>query len=89
LQLEWAQIKNRPAELAFLVGHHQTMNHWSVLPALIQARDSATTETVKRVAATYFVPSNRVIAVARSRPAPGSGPSWLDYAWSELRGGAR
>jgi len=89
LRLEWAQMKNRPGELAFLIGHHQTMNHWSTLPALIQARDAATADDVQRVARTYFVPSNQVTAVARAAPPPGSGPSWLDFAWSDLRGGAR
>ena len=62
------------------------MNHWSVLPDLIAARDAATAAEVQRVAATYFVPSNRVIAVARAEPPEGSGPSWLDFVWSELRG---
>ena len=85
LKLEWAQVQNRPAELAFVIGHHQTMNHWGTLPALLQSRDAATADDVKRVARTYLVPSNRVVAVARARPAPGSGPSWLDYVWSDLR----
>ena len=35
------------------------MNHWSVLPELIESRDAATPEDVRRVAAAYFVPSNR------------------------------
>ena len=62
------------------------MNHWSVLPDLIAARDAATAADVQRVAARYFVPSNRVIATARAEPPEGSGPSWLDFAWSKLRG---
>ena len=89
LRLQWAQFKNDPEELAFLVGHYHTMNHWSTLPEHIQRRDGATAEDVARVARTYFVPSNRVIAVARSAPAQGSGPSWLDFLWSDLPGDGR
>ena len=65
------------------------MNHWSVLPDLIEARDAATAADVQRVASTYFVPSNRVIAVARAQPPEGSGPSWLDFLWAELPGDGR
>ena len=89
LRVEWAEFLDNPQELAFLVGHHHTMNHWSVLPDLIEARDAATAADVQRVATTYFVPSNRVIATARAEPPEGSGPSWLDFVWSELRGNGR
>ena len=89
LRVEWAQIANDPHDLAFLIGNHQTMNHWRTLPAHLESRDRATAEDVRRVATTYFVPSNRVIAVARLRPPEGSGPSWLDYLWSDLPGDGR
>ncbi len=89
LRLEWAEFLNNPQELAFLIGHYHTMDHWSTLPALIEARNAATAEDVQRVARTYFVPSNRVTAVARARPPEGSGPSWLDFAWSNLPGDGR
>ena len=89
LRVEWAEFLANPQELAFLIGHHHTMNHWSTLPALIEARDAATAEDVRRVAETYFVPSNRVIAVARSEPPEGSGPSWLDFLWADLPGDGR
>ena len=89
LRVEWAEFLDRPQELAFLIGHHHTMNHWSVLPNLIEARDAATAADVQRVASTYFVPSNRVIAVARSEVPEGSGPSWLDFLWADLPGDGR
>lgn len=89
LRVEWAEFLDNPQELAFLVGHHHTMNHWSTLPALIEARDTATAEDVQRVASTYFVPSNRVIALARAEPGEGNGPSWLDFLWSDLPGDGR
>ncbi len=89
LRLEWAQFRNNPQELAFLIGHHHTMNHWSVLPVLLEARDGAGVDDVRRVAARYFVPSNRVIATARSEPPEGSGPSWLDFLWGDLPGDGR
>jgi predicted Zn-dependent peptidase len=89
LRVEWAEVRANPQELAFLIGHFHTMNHWSTLPALIEARDRATAEDVRRVAGTYFVPSIRVIAVARAEPPEGSGPSWLDYVWSDLPGDGR
>ena len=89
LRVEWAEFLDNPQELAFLVGHHHTMNHWSTLPALIEARDTATAEDVQRVASTYFVPSNRVIALARADPGEGNGPSWLDFLWSDLPGDGR
>ena len=89
LRVEWAEFLDNPQELAFLIGHHHTMNHWSVLPDLIEARDAATAADVQRVASTYFVPSNRVIATARARPPEGSGPSWLDFLWAELPGDGR
>ena len=89
LRVEWAEFLDNPQELAFLIGHHHTMNHWSVLPELIEARDRATAADVQRVASTYFVPSNRVIATARAQPAAGSGPSWLDFLWADLPGDGR
>ena len=89
LRVEWAEFLDNPQELAFLIGHHHTMNHWSVLPGLIEARDAATAEDVQRVASAYFVPSNRVIAVAHAQPPEGSGPSWLDFLWAELPGDGR
>jgi predicted Zn-dependent peptidase len=89
LRVEWAEFLANPQELAFLIGHHHTMNHWSTLPALVEARDAATAEDIKRVAETYFVPSNRVIAVARAEPPEGSGPSWLDFLWADLPGDGR
>ena len=89
LRVEWAEFLDNPQELAFLIGHHHTMNHWSVLPDLIAARDAATVADVQRVAATYFVPSNRVIATARAEPPEGSGPSWLDFLWADLPGDGR
>ena len=89
LRVEWAEFLDSPQELAFLIGHHHTMNHWSVLPSLIEARDAATAADVQRVASTYFVPSNRVIGVARSEVPEGSGPSWLDFLWADLPGDGR
>ena len=89
LRVEWAEFLDRPQELAFLIGHHHAMNHWSVLPNLVEARDAATAADVQRVASTYFVPSNRVIAVARSEVPEGSGPSWLDFLWADLPGDGR
>jgi zinc protease len=92
LRLEWAEVMNSPQELAFTVGHYQTMDGWRALPELIAARDRATVQDVQRVAGTYFVPSNRVIAVARAEPPEGSGPSWLELLGTEgasERGGAR
>ena len=89
LRVEWAEFLDNPQELAFLIGHHHTMNHWSVLPDLIEARDAATAADVQRVASTYFVPSNRVIATARAQPPEGSGPSWLDFLWADLPGDGR
>ena len=89
LRLEWAEFLNSPQELAFLIGHYHTMDNWRTLPALVEARNAATVEDIQRVARTYFVPSNRVTAVARTQPPEGSGPSWLDFAWSDLRGSAQ
>ncbi len=89
LRMEWATFRNNTEELAFLIGHHHTMNHWSVLPALIAARDGATAEDIERVAGLYFVPSNQVIAVARAEPPEGGGPSWLDFLWGHLPGDGR
>ncbi|MCZ0934138.1 MAG: pitrilysin family protein [Gemmatimonadetes bacterium] len=89
LRVAWAEFLDNPQELAFLIGHHHTMNHWSVLPDLIEARDAATVADLQRVAARYFVPSNRVIATARAQPPEGSGPSWLDFLWADLPGDGR
>jgi predicted Zn-dependent peptidase len=89
LRVEWAEFLDNPQELAFLIGHHHTMNHWSVLPELIEVRDAATAADVRRVASTYFVRSNRVIATARAEPPEGSGPSWLDFLWADLPGDGR
>jgi len=78
LRLEWASLLNDPQELAFAIGHYHTMDSWRALPELIDARDRASVDDVARVARTYFVPSNRVTAVARAEPPAGGGPSWLD-----------
>ncbi|MGE0555972.1 MAG: hypothetical protein AB7R55_21290, partial [Gemmatimonadales bacterium] len=88
LRLEWAELLNSPQELAFTVGHYHTMDGWRALPELIEARDRATAEDVERVARTYFVPSNRVVAVARAEPPQGSGPTWLELLGTK-RGGGR
>ena len=84
LRVEWAEVLSNPQELAFVIGHYQTMDRWGTLPALIAARNAATVDEVQRVARAYLVPSNRVTAVARARPPAGSGPSWLDFVWSDL-----
>lgn len=89
LRVEWARFLGDPQELAFLIGHYHTMDHWRTLPALVEARDRATVDDVRRVARTYLVPSNRVTAIARAQPAEGSGPSWLDFVWRDLPGGGR
>jgi predicted Zn-dependent peptidase len=88
LRLEWAEFLNSPQELAFLIGHYHTMDNWRTLPALVEARNAATVEDIQRVAGpTSCRPT--VTAVARTQPPEGSGPSWLDFAWSDLRGSAQ
>ena len=78
LRLEWAQVRSDPGELAFQIGHFDTMDNFSSLLTHMEGRERVTTEDIQRVAQRYFVPSNRVIATARREPSADAGPDGRD-----------
>ena len=78
LRLEWAQTRSDPVQLAFQIGHFDTMDNFKTLRTHMEGREHVTAEEIQRVAQQYFVPSNRVIATARRDPPPEGGPVWRD-----------
>lgn len=67
LRTEWYRTMRDASALAFQIGHFQTMDSWETLPIYLEARDSVTSDDIKRLASTYFVADNRTVGVARPR----------------------
>ena len=78
LRLDWAQIRSNPLELAFQIGHFDTMDNFETLQKYMEEREQVTAEEIQRVARQYFVPSNRVIATARADPPTEGEPDGRD-----------
>ena len=72
LRWEWEQTKSQRLQLAFTIGHFQTMDDWRTLSNYMQRRVEASIDEIAAVARRYFVPANRVIAITRSNPQKGA-----------------
>ena len=68
LRLEWDRTRSERRGLAKALGQFQVMDSWETLQTFMEARLSASVEDIQRAARRYFVPSNRVIVIARERP---------------------
>lgn len=73
LRLDWERIRSERARLSEELGRFQVRNDWRVMQPFMQARQGASAEEIRRVARRYFVPWNRVIAVARRDIDPPAG----------------
>ena len=74
LQLEWEQIRENRLELAFTLGHFQSMDAWKTLTEHMARRVDVSSDDVARVARRYFVASNRVVATTRRDPRKATSP---------------
>ena len=74
LRLEWEQTRADRLELAFTIGHFQSMDAWKTLSEYMARRLDVSADDIARVARRYFVSSNRVIATTRSDPGKASSP---------------
>ena len=74
LRLEWERIRSDRLELAFTIGHFQSMDAWTTLSEYMARRLDVSPDDIVRVSRRYFVSSNRVIATTRSDPGKGSPP---------------
>ena len=68
LQLEWEQIQADRLELAFSIGHFQSMDKWQTLTEYMERRLNVSAQDIARVARRYFIASNQVIATTRIDP---------------------
>ncbi len=59
LRTQWYRTLRNPDQLAFQIGHFQTMDRWQTLVPYMEARETTTVEDLRRLAAKYFVPDNR------------------------------
>jgi predicted Zn-dependent peptidase len=65
----WERRKLNWDDLAFDLGHYEIMSSWQTLFRELDAVQAVTAADLQRVAAKYFVRTNRVIGVARRRSA--------------------
>ncbi len=63
LRTDWYRTAADPNALAFEIGHFQVMDSWRTLEPYLEARDAATPEDLRRLAATYFIAKNRSVGV--------------------------
>lgn len=71
LRTAWHRTMRDPDQLAFEIGHFQTMDQWETLVPYMEARETTTAEDLNRLAAEYFIPNNRSWGFVRpktSRP---------------------
>ena len=59
LRTQWYRTLRNPEQLAFQIGHFQTMDRWQTLVPYMEARETTTVEDLRRLAAKYFIPDNR------------------------------
>jgi predicted Zn-dependent peptidase len=71
LRTAWYRTMRNPDQLAFEIGHFQTMDRWETMVPYMEARETTTAEDLSRLAAEYFVRDNRSWGFVRpktSRP---------------------
>ncbi len=74
LRRDWEQTKATRLQLAFTIGHFQTMNDWKTLSGYMQRRVETSSDEIATVAQRYFVPANGVVVTTRSDPRKASLP---------------
>jgi predicted Zn-dependent peptidase len=67
LRTQWARTLRNPDQLAFEIGHFQTMDRWQTLVPYLEARETTTASDLQRLAAEYFVPENRAWGLVRPK----------------------
>ncbi len=65
LRTAWYRTVRDPDQLAFEIGHFQTMDRWLTLESYMAARETTTADDLRRLSSTYFVPNNRAWGVVR------------------------
>jgi len=67
LRTEWYRTAVNPNALAFQIGHFEVMDSWRTLEPYLEARDAATAEDLRGIAARYFIDTNRSVGVVLPR----------------------
>ena len=70
LRTGWYRTAIDPNRLAFEIGHFEVMDSWRTLQPYLEARDAATADDLRRLAAKYFIAENRSVGVALPGEAP-------------------
>ena len=65
LRTAWFRTVRDADQLAFDIGHFQTMDSWETLVPYMEARETTTAAELRRLAAVYLVPENRAWGVVR------------------------
>jgi len=66
LRTEWYRTARDPDDLAFEIGHFETMDSWRTLEEHLEGREAASGDAVRRLAARYFVPENRTLGIVKA-----------------------
>ena len=69
LRTEWYRTLRNPDQLAFEIGHFQTMDSWRTLVPYMESRDATSADDLRRIVDVYFVRENRAWGFVR--PATG------------------
>jgi predicted Zn-dependent peptidase len=63
LRTKWYRTAADPNSLAFEIGHFEVMDSWKTLQPYLEARDSTTVDTIRKLISRYFIATNRSVGV--------------------------
>ncbi len=69
LRTGWYRTLRNPDQLAFEIGHFETMDSWRTLVPYMESRETTTADDLRRLSAEYFVPENRSWGIVRPKTA--------------------
>src|SRR5262249_24799808 len=69
LRLQWEEVRADRGTVAFELGSFEVMDSWATLAQYVAGQQRASAEDLRRLAAQYFVPGNRIVGTTR-RNAP-------------------
>jgi predicted Zn-dependent peptidase len=65
LRTAWFRTLRNPDQLAFEIGHFETMDRWQTMVPYMESRETTTADDLRRLASEYFVPNNRAWGFVR------------------------